>query len=80
MLYHQHYSADAFASASGADIDDEYFVEGVTFAAINPLGERHHIYTAAVGYSRGASYTSYNCPARNCECVRACVRVCARVH
>eukprot|EP00750_Incisomonas_marina_P025978 INCI583.1.p1 GENE.INCI583.1~~INCI583.1.p1 ORF type:complete len:1394 (+),score=246.06 INCI583.1:490-4182(+) len=67
LAYHQHYSADAFASASSSTVNSDYFVEGVTFATINSLGERHHVYTAAVGYSRGASYSSYNCPSRNCE-------------
>ena len=67
LVYHQHYSADAFYSGSSTTVESDVFCEGVTFASIDALGKRTHIYTAAAGYSRDASYTSYNCPPRNCN-------------
>jgi hypothetical protein len=66
MEYNQFYSADGFNSASGKDINDEYFMEGVSIAAVDTNDDRSHIASFAVGIAYDESYTSYNCPLHGC--------------
>lgn len=61
--YNQYYSADAFSSASGTDIDDSYFMEGITIAHVDSASSRHHLYSAAVGLTYDSEQPDYNCPA-----------------
>ena len=57
--YAQHYSADGFASASSATLDDDYFMEGVAIARLAADGTREHIFAAAVGIAYDTANTGF---------------------
>ena len=68
LEYSQYYSADSFASTDGdSDIDDSYFMEGVTIASLDSSDKRHHLFSASIGIAYDTSYTAYNCPAIGCD-------------
>lgn len=57
--YAQHYSADGFAAASSATLDDDYFMEGVAIARLAADGTRDHIFAAAVGIAYDTANTGF---------------------